>query len=145
MQRTISGQGLRKDYTEIALRVLSEADTSEQAELRQWAIDVLDKNAPLPFSADVRRQLLGPGILFRHQMKIDVPEEYMQPPREWVEPPEGGFETSAEANKYVTENRRRFLLNANDQDALQQVVRIYQKAAQDLESEIQQIEAQRRR
>lgn len=141
VQRTVSEQGLRKDYTDIALRVLTQAESNNHAELRQWAVDVLDKNAPLPFSADVRRQLLGNGILFRSQMRLDMPSELMEPPDQWIEPPKEGFSSNEAANKNYSENYKRAKINILKMEALQHNIAAYRQAQEKLEVSLQQIES----
>src|SRR5437667_12522780 len=57
VQKALSDAGLKKDYVQMALAVLKEAPNKENAELRQWAIAVLDKNSPVPIPANLKSQL----------------------------------------------------------------------------------------
>lgn len=144
VQRTIAEQGLRKDYTDIALRVLTQ-DQSAKPDLRQWAIDILDKNAPLPFSADVRRQLLGGGVLITKQLKITIGETLMESPEDWVDPPKGGFSSDEALIKNYKENYIRAARNLLTLKALQEEVRINQKSQAEFEVELQDIDSKYRR
>src|SRR5690348_428741 len=60
VQDKISTEGLRKDYVQIAISILKER---QDEDLRKWAVEVLDQNATIPFSKDVRTKL-EKGITF---------------------------------------------------------------------------------
>lgn len=57
VQSSLADAGLKKDYVQMALTVLREQPTKENAELRQWAISVLDKNSPVPIPKQLKSQL----------------------------------------------------------------------------------------
>jgi hypothetical protein len=57
VQRSLADAGLKKDYVQMALTVLKEQPNKENAELRQWAIAVLDKNSPVPIPSKLKSQL----------------------------------------------------------------------------------------
>lgn len=110
-------------------------------EIQQWAVDVLDKNAPLPFSANVRRQLLGSGVLVTRQIKIDISDLLMEPAAPWIDPPKSGFSSNDAANKNHSDNYVRAAQNALKLNALQEEERVYQKAQAELEVSLQQIDS----
>jgi hypothetical protein len=140
VQRTISDQGLRKDYTDIALRVLESADTNKQGDLRLWAADLLDRNAPLPLNKNARDQLLGNFLPITHQFELKVYDKLMEPPQEWVMPPKTGFKSNEDANKNYADNNALFQKNAIQLKYLQGQVRSYQAAQHDLDSKLDEIE-----
>lgn len=57
VQRSLADAGLKKDYVQMALGVLKDQPTKENAQLRQWAIAVLDKNSPIPIPSTLKSQL----------------------------------------------------------------------------------------
>ncbi|UUZ72962.1 hypothetical protein LP415_05625 [Polaromonas sp. P1(28)-8] len=57
VQRSLADAGLKKDYVQMALGVLKDQPTKENAQLRQWAIAVLDKNSPVPIPSTLKSQL----------------------------------------------------------------------------------------
>jgi hypothetical protein len=59
VQRSLAESGLKKDYVQMALGVLKEQPSKENAQLRQWAISVLDKNSPVPIPSSLRAQLVN--------------------------------------------------------------------------------------
>ena len=53
IQRTISADSIKKDYVQMAVTILSQPNTDQNQQLRAWAVKVLNKNAPVPMSAEV--------------------------------------------------------------------------------------------
>lgn len=76
IQKSISNDAIKKDYVQIALDVLK--DEKQDKEIRKWAVTVLDKNAPVPFSSKMINKLEG-GYPLLIRMPIP-PEEFMSPP-----------------------------------------------------------------
>jgi len=144
VQEAIAVQGLRKDYTSMALQILTKPDDGNQSDLRQWAVDLLDQNAPLPFSNKVRRQLLGGIPVFGNQLEMKVPDVFMSPPLGWVDVPKDGFGSESELNKNYVENLRRASLNAASLRSLQDSVRSYQTLQRELEISFQEIDKESR-
>ena len=50
VQRQLATEGLKKDYVQIATSILKENPNGQENELRTWAVEVLDRNAEIPFS-----------------------------------------------------------------------------------------------
>jgi hypothetical protein len=144
VQRTIADQGLRKDYTDMAIRVLENADATKQADLRMWAADLLDRNAPLPLNKKARDQLLGSFLPITHQFELTVPEKLMEAPRPWIMPPVKGFKSDAELDKNYVDNHLLSGENAIKLEFLQKLIRNYQDSQHKLESELDEIERQGR-
>jgi hypothetical protein len=137
VQQTISRDSLRKDYTDIALRVLSQAETNNQKELREWAVDMLDKNAPLPFTNTVRAQLLGDTALYASQFEFVPDAKSMEPPRAWI--PLEKEKTIDEVYKNYSENMRLAGLDRLKLDILQDEIKTYTKLQRELEGKLQEI------
>lgn len=57
VQRSLADAGLKKDYVQMAIGVLSNQPNKENEQLRQWAISVLDKNSPVPIPFSLKAQL----------------------------------------------------------------------------------------
>jgi len=57
VQRQIAVDGLKKDYVQIASSILKENPATQEKELRQWAITILDNNSPIPFSDRAKSSL----------------------------------------------------------------------------------------
>lgn len=58
VQRSLAESGLKKDYVQMALSVLSEPPTKQNEQLRKWAIAVLDKNSPVTIPIELKSQLV---------------------------------------------------------------------------------------
>jgi hypothetical protein len=64
IQRQIADQGVAKDYVQIAATILKEDPKGQEPELRAWAVSVLSKYSPLPFSAKAKEGLrAGPPVV----------------------------------------------------------------------------------
>ena len=67
VQKQFAEEGLKKDYVSIAAGILKDDPSKQEPDLRQWAVNVLDSNSPIPFSKQAKDGLLkgivaGPGI-----------------------------------------------------------------------------------
>jgi len=73
IQDKIASEGLKRDYVQIAIGVLKEKKDKDNDDvaLRRWAIEVLDRNAPVRFSPDLK-EILQKGIKV---IKIDLGPE----------------------------------------------------------------------
>ena len=76
IQRQLADEGLKKDYVAIAAGILKENPTTQEPELRQWAVNVLEGNSPIPFSSKAKAGLL-------------VGQVVGVPPPAWPTPPKG--------------------------------------------------------
>lgn len=57
VQRSLADEGIKKDYVQMALGILRDADRKPDDDLRQWALRVIDKSSPIPFSKDLQEKL----------------------------------------------------------------------------------------
>ncbi|MFZ6649418.1 hypothetical protein ACO0LO_27080 [Undibacterium sp. TJN25] len=55
VQQQLASHGLKKDYVQIATNILKENPSLQDKELRKWAVQVLDQNSVIPFSANLKR------------------------------------------------------------------------------------------
>ena len=62
VQSKISSESVKKDYVQMAVNILTSTAEPDR-ELREWAVAVLDKNAPVPFSTELRARLTEGAIL----------------------------------------------------------------------------------
>ena len=121
VQASISTEGIKKDYVQIAIGILKDNEKQKDDELRKWAVSVLDKNSPVPFSKNLRIKLEA-GEIF---VKIPFPE----PPKELMTPPiklqpllEKQNTTTKEILLNAAENFERCHENAITQEYLQEWV-----------------------
>jgi hypothetical protein len=80
IQRQLSDAGIRKDYVGIATAILKESAKTQEPELREWAVRVLDENSPIPFSKRAKEGLLT-GAVVAGPAWIPPPADCMTPPR----------------------------------------------------------------
>ena len=57
IQKQLADEGLKKDYVSIAAGILKENPTGQEPDLRKWAVEVLERNSPIPFSQNAKRSL----------------------------------------------------------------------------------------
>lgn len=82
IQRQLADDGLKKDYVGIATGILKENPSSQEPELRAWAIKVLDENAPIPFSKRAKEGLLtGHPVVIAGPAIPGPPEDCMKRPK----------------------------------------------------------------
>lgn len=79
VQTSISTEGIRKDYVQIAITVLSAPEKQVDPELRVWATKVLQKNSPVAFSSALITKLPFVGLF--------SPAPFPSPPSALMEPP----------------------------------------------------------
>ena len=73
IQSSISQDGLKKDYVQMATNILNSPESNKNVELRQWAVNIIDKNSPIPFSQASKENLIQGGMLF-----VKFPEELVE-------------------------------------------------------------------
>lgn len=73
IQITIAENTVKKDYVQIAVNILSDDSKKTNVYLRAWAVDIIDKNSPVPLSENVRTGLID------GQITIPFPNEPMKP------------------------------------------------------------------
>jgi hypothetical protein len=80
VQQQLASEGLKKDYVQIATSILKENPNGQEKELRKWAVEVLDRNAEIPFTANAKESLERGFPIIRSQFIFpDAPESCMQP------------------------------------------------------------------
>jgi hypothetical protein len=79
VQSGIATQGIRKDYVQIAITVLSTPEKQADPDLRIWATTVLQQNSPVPFPSALIDRLPSIGLI------SSTP--YPMPAKELMEPP----------------------------------------------------------
>lgn len=57
IQKQLADEGLKKDYVSIAAGILKENSAGQEPDLRKWAVEVLEKNSPIPFTPNAKRSL----------------------------------------------------------------------------------------
>ena len=65
IQNRIAAESARKDYVALAIGILTKKkDEQPDIELRQWAADIVDKNAPVKLPASLKARLGNGGVWF---------------------------------------------------------------------------------
>jgi len=62
IQEAVSRSTVSRDYVQLAVSILTADKDKTPAELRGWAVDLLDENSPVRFSKDVADRLKGGEI-----------------------------------------------------------------------------------
>ena len=57
----------------MATNILNSPESNKNVELRQWAVNIIDKNSPIPFSQASKENLIQGGMLF-----VKFPEELVE-------------------------------------------------------------------
>lgn len=124
IQTSISSDSVRKDYVQMAISILSNPNDTIDKSLKHWAIEVLEKNSPVPFNSDVRANL-EQGMANIHPklvhgiLKTPMMEHLPQP---WIDISENS--TIDELRDNYDENKLQAGLNYLTLKTLQEVVRI---------------------
>jgi hypothetical protein len=71
VQRSVARAGLQKDYVQLALEILREEPPKTSKEMRQWAVDVLERFSPVAISAPLKVSLAAGGALRRPNAPTD--------------------------------------------------------------------------
>ena len=83
IQKQLADEGLKKDYVSIAANILKENSAGQEPDLSKWAVEVLEKNSPIPFTPNAKRSLeqgiplVVPGPALPHPI-----ESCMKAPKE---------------------------------------------------------------
>ena len=123
VQAKISAEGAKKDYVQIAVGILADRTAKGDEGLRKWAVNVLDKTAPVPFSEDVRTKLEKGELVIT---KLYFPEplpQLMEPPLPLKPLPKKERITNGDLMENVAENYHRYEINALNQKFLQRWIR----------------------
>ena len=82
VQRQLADEGLKKDYVAIATGILKEDPSTQEEDLRKWAVAILESNSPIPFSAKTKEGLERGTLSFqiRPARMPPPPELCMKPP-----------------------------------------------------------------
>lgn len=82
LQSRLGDDGLSKDYVSIAVGILKDNPTEQEPELRKWAVAVLDKHSPIPFSNKTKESLeSGMPIILPGLTLVPPPEDCMVAPQ----------------------------------------------------------------
>lgn len=138
IQVGVSTDNVRKDYVQMAVGILSNPRSDADQALRQWAIAVLDKNSPVPFTDEVRTELENGTLIIRPKLFTTILKtSMMRPPQPWVDAPKNPTMDSLLAN--YGENLKRAQHNYLGLKYLQEAVR--EGAAAETEDEFSTDEA----
>lgn len=112
IQSSISNEGIKKDYVQMAIKILAEEPKNgDHEDLRKWAIDILAKNSPVPFTAALKKQLstntwLGATLKefagtseYTPYSRPMPPSDLMTPPKPLLEPTNKNFEENLRISK----------------------------------------------
>ena len=128
IQSKIADQAAQRDYVSLAIGILNNPKNQGNDELKSWAVAVLDKTAPIPFSVGLRQKLATGELVITQTVAVktlyfpDPPAVLMTPPLEMLPLPSGKV-TNGDLLSNTIENYRRFHVNAAEQKYLQQWIR----------------------
>jgi hypothetical protein len=111
VQANIAEQGLQKDYVSMAVGILTDQNNAEDDKLRKWAVSVLDKTAPVPFTPELREKLQSGEVKFSLIYFPEPQAQLMEPPLEQIPLPEDN-PTLGDVFDNAVENSFRYQENA---------------------------------
>jgi hypothetical protein len=120
IQENTTDESIKKDYVQMAINVLAEPKASYDEDLRKWSIDVLSKNSPVPFSAELRKKLWVGATLSMFAGSLTAKTDHSAPPKDLMKPPLDLLPINNQNNK---ENMRRTKENAEQLKNLQEWVK----------------------
>lgn len=118
VQSTVSTESIKKDYVQMAVGILKDTEKQKDEEMRKWAVAVLDKYSPIPFSQSLRDKL-EKGAIFVNAPFPDPPEILMKPPLKLYPLPDKRPVTMEDLLKTIVENYGRCNENATTLEYLQ--------------------------
>lgn len=132
VQASIARQTVQKDFVQMALGIITKPPAKGDERLRQWAVEVLDKNAPVPFTKALREELIhgasikdGKIVGVRLVSQILDTDMMKHKPLPWIVPP--GHENSGPTVEDLVENYAANHLRAENNrvtlEALQGLIR----------------------
>jgi hypothetical protein len=133
VQAGISNDGIKKDYVQIAIGIIKDVDKNKDPELRAWALDILEKNSPVPFSNSLRSKLRdGALVIFAPCPPFPTPPEFlMKPPLVTPQIPKGPVISEKQLNEYAHES----YLNAKTNEVTLTHLQKWAKSTQQTESD----------
>ncbi len=116
IQASISEQGIKKDYVQIAVGVLSDKNNNNDPELRKWAVNVISRYSPVPFTKELENKIIVGQTLFEFASVVrpKPPKELMEPPLTMLDP----------KNENLTQNAERSEYNSKKLKALQRWIKL---------------------
>ncbi len=124
VQASISNESIKKDYVQMAISILKDTGNKKDEEIRKWAVAILDKNSPIPFSRDLRDKLENGYIYISVPPPAfpEPPEVLMKPPLKFKPYPDKEGVDAGEVLDITNENYKRFEINAATLEYLQKWV-----------------------
>ena len=121
VQSSMSSESIKKDYVQMAIGILRDESKRNDEQMRRWAVDVLNKNSPVPFSRDLQDKL-AQGAMIVAPSFPSPPASLMQPPVKLEPLPGEGNATVGDLLRSTVENYGRCHQNANTLEFLQKWV-----------------------
>jgi hypothetical protein len=59
LRGAVAERQIKPKYVELAINILSEAPSKEKVGLRTWAVEVLQKYAPVPINEELQKELIN--------------------------------------------------------------------------------------
>lgn len=75
VQTTVADEGIKKDYVTMALAILRD-DKATDPELRAWALEIVEKNSPVPLSGKLRTKIVM-GAMTNYGITFVEPPDYV--------------------------------------------------------------------
>lgn len=73
IQKAVAQQAVSKDYVQIAVGILAQPKDSIHPEIRNWAVDLINENAPIKFSGEAIAKLKSGEVTLLGACRQSVP------------------------------------------------------------------------
>jgi hypothetical protein len=130
VQSSISSEGLKKDYVQMAIGILRDADKQKDVDLREWAVSVLEHHSPVPFGPGLRAKFFK-GVFLPFGGFPAPPPQFMEPAEALLPLPTDTPVTNQVLLLNVIENYGRCSMNRAKLEAFQEWARGMQKIGED--------------
>jgi len=85
IQWRLANQSVQRDYLQMAVQILSSKNRKSGDEVSLWAVDILQKYSPVPFSPKLKSDFVeGKVIFYQPFSKGMLNSLLMQPPKPWI-------------------------------------------------------------
>jgi hypothetical protein len=124
VQVRLSEASHNKEYVDMAIGILRDSSMKTDEDLRQWAVSVLDKTAPVPFSRDLSQRISAGSVEIEKYLAPKIPQQLLGEGLRW-NPLEKEGATWGDLLENYVENKARFEMNQVDRDTLTELINIY--------------------
>ena len=103
VQSSMKSEEIKIDYVQMAVGILKDQERKKDDDLRKWAVSVLDKNSPVPFSGALRERLESGEAQISFYFPTP-PAILMEPPKSLKPLTEDGAVTNGDLIASIADN-----------------------------------------